>query len=244
MKSKKLRVLFYDIETAPNLSYTWGKYDQNVIAFKQEWEMLSFAYKWKGESKVHVVGRDDFTDKTDKSLVKALWALLNEADATVAHNGDQFDDKKSRAKFIEHDLPPPAPYKTIDTKKIAKNNFQFNSNSLNDLGKTLKLGKKIETGGFELWLKCMAGDPAAWRKMKRYNKQDVILLEKVYNKLKIWDARHLHLSAMEGKPEGCPVCGSNHVQSRGLSYTRATQRRKFQCMDCNHWHFGPTKPIK
>ena len=25
------KVLFYDIETAPNLAYVWGHYDQNVV---------------------------------------------------------------------------------------------------------------------------------------------------------------------------------------------------------------------
>jgi hypothetical protein len=25
------KVLFYDIETAPNLAYVWGQYDQNVV---------------------------------------------------------------------------------------------------------------------------------------------------------------------------------------------------------------------
>jgi hypothetical protein len=52
-KTKTPRVLLYDIETFPNEAYVWGKYDQNVIAFKKEWEMASFAYKWLGEKEVH-----------------------------------------------------------------------------------------------------------------------------------------------------------------------------------------------
>ena len=36
----KAKILYYDIETAPNLSYVWGQYEQNVIAHVSEWHML------------------------------------------------------------------------------------------------------------------------------------------------------------------------------------------------------------
>lgn len=242
--SRKPRILFYDIETSPNLGYTWGKWEQNVIQFKDQWQLLSFAYKWQGEKEVFCIGRDDFTDKSDGALVRALWKVLNEADVVISHNGDEFDNKKARAKFVEFGLKPPRPSKSIDTKKMAKNNFSFNSNSLNDLGETLGLGKKAETGGFETWLKCMAGDEKAWRKMKRYNKQDVRLLEKVYNRMKIWDQRHPHLGAMGEMTGKCPVCQSTKVQSRGWYYTRCTRRPRRRCMKCGHWSLGPIKLIK
>lgn len=237
-KSRKPRILIWDIETSPNLAYVWGKWEQNVISFKKEWELLSVAYKWLGESQVYCVGRCDFKDSTDRALVDKVWQLLDESDVAIAHNGDQFDNKKIRAKFVEHGFKPPKPYKTIDTKKIAKNNFNFNSNSLNDLGQLLKLGKKVETGGFDLWLKCMAGDDKAWKKMKSYNKQDVVLLEKVYNKLKIWDEKHINLAALEDKRDACPICASAKVQKRGFYYARTTKRVRWSCMECGHWFSG------
>ena len=240
----KPKVLFFDIETAPNLAYVWGKYDQNVLSFKREWELLSFAWKWQGESKVSCLGRPDFRDKSEASLVRALWKLLDEADVVVAHNGDDFDNKKARAKFVQHGLKPPTPYKTIDTKKIAKSNFNFNSNSLNDLGQTLRLGKKVSTGGFDLWLDCMANKPAAWAKMKKYNKQDVVLLEKVYDKLKVWDTKHLNLASMAHVLDACPICASKKLHRKGYSYTRVSMRAKIQCQDCGHWHMGPIRKIK
>lgn len=240
---RKPKILFFDIETTPNLAYVWGKYEQNVISYRKEWELLSFAYKWRGESKVTCVGRCDFKDKTDRSLVEALWDLLDEADIVVAHNGDAFDNKKACAKFIEHNLEPPKPYKTIDTKKMAKSRFAFNSNSLNDLGLTLGLGKKIQTGGFELWLGCMAGDKKSWKTMKAYNVQDVNLLEKVYDKLKVWDQNHINLAAMEQVKDGCPLCSSQKVQRRGFTYSRASKRERLQCMACRHWFSGAVKRI-
>jgi DNA polymerase elongation subunit (family B) len=161
-KPKSPKILFYDIETSPNLGYVWQKWETDVIQFHTEWEILSFAYKFQGDKSVKCVTRKDFLDKTDKSLVKKLQEVMDSADIIVAHNGDQFDIKKSTARMIFHGLGPTKIIKSIDTKKIAKKYFAFNSNSLNDLGEYLGLGKKVKTGGFELWLGCMSGDKRSW----------------------------------------------------------------------------------
>ena len=44
-KEKTPKILLIDIETAPNLGYIWGKYEQNVIDYKTEWYLLSFCAK-------------------------------------------------------------------------------------------------------------------------------------------------------------------------------------------------------
>ena len=45
----EFKILLFDIETTPHTSYTWGKYDQNVIAFKEYGDLLCYSYKWLGE---------------------------------------------------------------------------------------------------------------------------------------------------------------------------------------------------
>lgn len=238
---KKPRILLYDLETSPNIGYTWGKWEVNVIEFKKEWELLSVAYKWLGDTKTRVIARPDFKDKTDASITKALWKLFDEADITVAHNGNSFDAKKSRAKFVEHGLTPPSPSKQIDTKLIAKSQFAFNSNSLNDLGQLLKLGKKVPTGGFSLWLGCMAGDRKSWKKMKDYNKQDVELLEKIYKRLRPWVQSGTNLAAYTGNREDCPSCGSHATHHRGTIATTVSLYTRLQCQDCGRWFKGKEK---
>lgn len=242
----KPKILFYDLETSPNLGYVWQKWETNVIEFHTEWEILSVAYKFAGDSSVKCITRQDFKDKTDKSLCKALHKLMAESDIIVAHNGDEFDLKKSNARFIFHGLTPPKIPTTIDTKKVAKRYFNFNSNSLNDLGQYLKLGKKVPTGGFQLWLDCMAGKSAAWKRMADYNKQDVVLLEKIYNKFLPWMQNHPSLSILKnGDKSGCPNCGSLSVQKRGLRATHASIKQQYVCNDCNSWHLKPLdKPKK
>ena len=233
MPKQRAKILIFDIETQPNLSYTWGKWQQDVIRFKSEWEMLSFAYKWLGERKTIAVGRDKFSEE---ALVLRLRQLFDEADVVIAHNGNSFDVKMCNAKFIEFGLTPPSYYKSIDTKLVAKRYFRFNSNKLDDLGNILGLGRKIETGGFDLWLGCMQGDKKAWKKMLAYNKQDVVLLEKVYLKLRPWIDNHPGINLLEGRPEACPKCGSGPLQKRGtIKTTKVALIQRYQCQNCGGW---------
>ena len=153
--NKPLKVLFFDVETAPNIGYTWEKYETNVIEFLRERYMLCFTVKWLDENKPQTFGLPDFSDykkdkTSDKALVLKLWEYINEADIIVAHNGDSFDIKVMNTRFIVNGLTPPSPYKTVDTRKEARKRFGFSSNSLNDLGNVLGLGKKLSTGGFKL----------------------------------------------------------------------------------------------
>jgi hypothetical protein len=229
-----MKILIYDLETFPNIGYTWGKWEQNVIKFTKEWEIASFAYKWLDSPQVRFFSQRDYNEK---EVVRELHRLFSEADVTIAHNGDQFDLKKAKTKFLQYGLKPPTMSKSIDTKKIAKSQFAFNSNSLNDLGESLGLGKKINTGGFDLWLDCMSGKRAAWDKMIAYNKQDVLLLEKVYLKLRSWNPHHPNVSLLSNKP-GCPTCGSSDVQSRGFTVTTKTKQQRYQCKSCGRWYTG------
>lgn len=236
-----MKVLIYDIETRPNTGYIWGKWEQNVIEYTEEWSMLCFAYKWLGSSKTHVVALPDFEGYDpnvvdDFDLVEKLHDLFDQADVVIAHNGDSFDQKKTHARFVYHNMTPPSPYKQIDTKKVAKRYFNFNSNKLDDLGEHFKVGRKVNTGGFELWKGCMEGDPKAWAKMKKYNKQDVDLLEKVYLRMRPWMVNHPSLAVTDEMFDGCPVCGGTDRQSRGYNYTKTGRKKRYQCLTCGSWH--------
>lgn len=241
MIKNKRRVLFYDIENTPTVVTTWGLWEQNAIETLEEWYLLSYAYQWEGEDTVHVVALPDFKGyskdkKNDKALCESLHKLFCEADLVVAHNGDEHDQKKSNARFIYHGLTPPSPYKSIDTKKVAKQKFKFNSNSLNNLGTYLRLGNKIENSGIKLWRACMEGDMKAWATMKKYNKQDVVLLKKVYDKLTPWINNFPRFN-QDNKKE-CPKCQSKNTQHRG-SWTYVSGKvEKLSCQDCGHYFKG------
>lgn len=233
------KVVLIDIETLPNIGYTWmGRYDQTVLGYVKEWELASVAWKDLGAKKVDCIARPDFKDDdSDASLTAAVWDVLDGADILIGHNIDRFDSPMLRAKFVEYGLNPTKPYKTIDTRKIARSQFRFNSNSLNDLASTLKLGSKVQTGGFDLWRKCMAGDAEAWARMVKYNRHDVVLLEKVYERLKAWYPSHPNLSLYgdERDRPACVVCASEKVQRRGYHVLKARRSARYQCQKCGHW---------
>lgn len=236
------RILLMDIETAPNLGWIWGKYEQNVIEFEQTWFMLCFGYKWLGEDSVRVCSLPDYGNykhsKTDDSaLVRDLRTVLDEADIVIGHNVDAFDVKKTNARLITHGVEPPSPYKTVDTLKLAKKHFRFDGNKLNDLGEYLELGRKLSVG-WPTWKGCIEGDEASWAKMVEYNARDVLLLEQVYLKLRPWATTHPDVSL--GNADGsCPTCGSTHIQRRGKVTARTRQYQRLNCQDCGHWFQGP-----
>lgn len=242
--NNKLKTLLLDIETAPNLGYVWEKYETDVIEFKREWYMISFSVKWLGDTKTEVFSLPDFAEykkdpESDIELCKKLWEFIDAADLIIAHNGDRFDLKKINARFVINGLKPPSPYKSIDTLKIAKKHFGFVSNKLNDLGITLGVGAKVETGGFKLWKGCMSGDMKSWKQMAKYNKQDVQLLEKVYLKLRPWASTHPNVTI--DNDLCCHTCGSTKVQKRGYNYSKLSKTQRWICTDCGSWSSGSSE---
>jgi DNA polymerase elongation subunit (family B) len=230
-------ILYLDIETAPNLGYTWEMYEQNVLGFVKQSYMLCYAYAWN-DGKVKVQAISDFPGYTknksdDKALVQSLWELFNKADVIIAHNGKRFDIRYINGRFLYHGLQPPHRYQVIDTLTVARGRFKLNSNKLNDLGKLLNVGKKVETGGFELWEGCMDGDMAAWKKMKKYNKQDVVLLREVYKKLRAWANNHPNLNVIDDvhRPQ-CSHCQSQKVWKLGTEAYGNQVRQRWRCTDC------------
>ena len=158
----------------------------------------------------------------DRRLIKDLHKLFDEADILIAHNGDRFDIRKTNARFIKHGLRPPAPYKTVDTLKVARRFFQFESNRLNDLGQYLGIGKKLPTTGMDLWRRTMSGEKTAWDTMEHYNRRDVRLLERVYNRLLPYMANHPNLE-IYGENGCCPTCQSLKVERRGIYVARTRE---------------------
>jgi len=162
----------------------------------------------------------------------ALHKLTSMADVTVGHNIKKFDDRRANTDFIKHGLIPPPKHKMIDTLEFARHKFDFESNKLDDLAQFLKIGKKVKHWGFELWERCMNGDPVAWALMKKYNKADVDpLLEGVYLKMRPWMTNHPNVCALDARP-GCPVCRSRRVRRNGYNINQWGRSLRFRCQDC------------
>lgn len=243
--SRELKVLLYDLECSPNVGYTWDVWEVNVIKIIEHRQIISIAWKWLGEKEVRVLALCDFPGykedpKNNKPLILAIHRLIGQADLSIAHNGDEFDRKRVNTDVIKHKLLPLPPHKSVDTLKVARTYFDFNFNSLGELGEFLELGKKVKHWGFDLWERCMKGDPKAWLLMKRYNKGDVRLLEKVYLKLRPWITNHVNMNVLDGKL-GCPLCRAASIRmkvSKQYRIVGAAKKTQFVCQDCGKYSTG------
>ena len=246
MKRSKLKIGSFDIETSPNIGAYFNLYQEgNIVWTEEHWHILSFAIKDLHTNKVVCWALPDFKlykkdPRNDIEVVKKLWEIFNTYDILIAHNGQAFDVKKVMARFIFHKMQPPKPCQFIDTKLVAKRYFKFDSNKLDDLGDYFGVGRKLETEK-GLWKRCRNGDLKAWSLMKKYNKQDVILLEKIYLKMLPFIKDHPNVALMIDIERACPNCSSLNIQRRGYAYTRVSMFQRIQCLDCGSWHQSPIK---
>jgi len=240
-----MRIIIYDIEVSPILSWTYPpNYETRVQKIERGWHLMSFAYKELGKKKIHVHALPDYNlyeyePYNDKALLQDLRKMLDDADLVIGHNSDKFDNKKANARFVYHDIAEPSPYEKADTLKIARSNFKFDSNRLDDLAQYLGIGTKQGNHG-DLWHACLHRDEKAWRKMKAYNKQDVHLTEQVYLKLRSWHKSHPNMSKYRKNEEDviCPTCSSTNYWKRGYLGVASRWKQRYECTDCGRWYTG------
>jgi hypothetical protein len=239
--SNSPRIILWDLETSHNLAAVFQLKQQDYIQSEnivQERFIICASWKELGKHPIRSVSNLEdikrFTKNPydDYHVVKTLHLVLSGADVLVAHNGDSFDMKFAEARMLVHGFSPLPPITTIDTLKVARTRFLFNANNLNYLGGLLGVGgkKPTKTG---LWLKVLRGDKQAIRDMVAYNRQDIVLLEKVFLKLQPYVANHVNRQLYGGA--GCPRCGSSNTQSRGIHKALTRTYRRFQCMTCGGW---------
>ena len=129
-------------------------------------------------------------------------------------------------------------YVTIDTLKIARQKFRFNSNRLNYIADFLGLGQKIKTE-YSLWKDILLQkDKIAMGKMIKYCKKDVILLEKVFKELRSHMVSKTHYGVVFGEDRGtCPECGSDDlIRNNKVVTATGLTRIQYKCKTCNLFH--------
>lgn len=231
-----VNIWVYDIETTPNLVYSWGLWDQNIginqIVAPQD--ILCFA-----AHKIGTKGIETHASWDDHgAMVQRLHDIMDDADYLVGYNSTSFDDKLVRAQFVKAGLLPPSPFRSVDLLRTVKKHFKFPSHKLDYVCRALGLDVKVSTGGMDLWTACMNGDEKAQRKMLRYNTQDVRITTQLFDRLKPWvDGLNLPLYASddaEAAPS-CTRCGGSKIQHRGWAYTTTMRYRRYQCQGCGGW---------
>jgi uncharacterized protein YprB with RNaseH-like and TPR domain len=231
----KPRICFYDIETSLAKSYHFQQWKVNLSQKQkiQESHLLSHAWAWgDGEVTGSILTREEMLAHDPERLVLECWSLLDNCDILVAHNGKRFDVKKVNSYFLQYGMPPPSPYRVIDTLLVAKQKFALPFNSLAYLAEFLDVEQKIDTGGVDLWIQCDQGSQEALDKMNEYCMGDIVTLRGVYNRLIGWSNDGVNLALYSDHGASCPHCSSDDVSVIQGKYSH-TVARKYQAYRCN-----------
>lgn len=233
MSDPGMKILTLDIETAPNTAHVWGLFKQTV-SLNQLLEssyVMSFAAKWYHEKKVQFFS----VHKDPEEMLAKAHELMSEADAIVTWNGESFDIPILNKELWLAGYAPPAPSKQIDLLRVVKRRFRFVSNKLQYVATVKGLEGKLQHAGHEMWVKCMSGDAKAWRMMEKYNKQDVVITEQLYDELKPWIGPGLNAQLFVDDEAVCPGCVSLDLRREGFVILSTGRYQRYQCRACGLW---------
>jgi DNA polymerase elongation subunit (family B) len=241
-----LKILVFDIETAPILAHVWDIWDQNVGLNQiiKDWHILSWSAKWYNAPPEEVMYMDqrnvpNIEDETE--LLKGMWKLLDEADVVITQNGIRFDVPKLNARFAKYNMGPPSSFKHIDTYRIGKKHFGFTSHKLEYMTDLLcKKYKKLshkKFPGHSMWTECLKNNIEAWKSMEEYNKYDVLSLEELYSILAPWD-NTINFNVYHNNLENVCGCGNKVFLRRGYYYTKTACYQRYVCSKCGYELYG------
>jgi hypothetical protein len=120
---------------------------------------------------------------TDEKILGKIQRLMQSADIIAGHNVDIYDIKRLNTRFLLNGLEPVTEKKTIDTLKIARRKFKFESNRLDYISTRLGFRPKDDITN-EDWNRIVAtGDKETLQKVDTYCQGDVKNGMDIYRKL-------------------------------------------------------------
>jgi hypothetical protein len=242
VKQKKLKTLIFDVETKPVLAWIWRTGKQYIthdqIKRDQKFDIICICWKWDGESKIHSL---DWGIKKQNSydMIEKFSKVIETADVCIAHNADKFDIKQINTQRLLHGQGPIAWPTSEDTLKQIRKYFALPSYSLDYLSKLLT-GAGKDRMEFRDWIDIVADKkPKALKKMIKYCKRDVLLLQKSWDKIKAFCEPKASAAITSGNLEGCPRCSSLDKTREGYKILRAGKYQRYQCKSCGFkWRDG------
>lgn len=239
-RANNMKILVFDIETGPLISYHWRHWQQNLYSdqrIEDNWPVLTWSAKWLFEDKMYSdkMTPEEALHRDDQRVCQSLWHLLEEADVVIAHNGLKFDMRMMNGRFFIHGMTPTSSVRVIDTLRAAKRALALPSYKLDDIAKYLGKPGKIKTD-FSWWSEFMEGNPEAIDKMQEYNDKDVYVLEEVYFDMRPWIKPHPNLGLFtQGTDPACPACGDDTSLALVGEYaTYVNTFDEFRCGNCGH----------
>jgi hypothetical protein len=184
-------ILYIDLEVSFSLTYNYGlKVPSKYISpdnLLKPYYIIGWAASYMHEKTIYhdAVTPGDALAWSDAKILPRLFELMQSADIIAGHNVDNYDMKRANTRFFLNGLGAVAGKKTLDTLKIARQKFGFESNRLDDICKTLGLRGKDNVTHAD-WLAVMEGNEKTINKISRYNVTDVRSGKEVLRRLQAY----------------------------------------------------------
>lgn len=248
MKHKTPKIVFFDLETLPDPREIYDRIPSIGAwpgrTFKADLQsIMCFGYKIKGQKKAKSINAWDFKESwerdrhDDSALIQAAYDILHDADEIVTHNGKKFDVKVLNTRLAYYGLPPIAKTPHVDTRQVAKRHLTLYSNSLDAVAKFFGCSKKMHwSNKWNTWTKIAFREESKkdLKLMDKYCKQDVEVLEDVYEHLRPFHGNQgtnkNHF--VDGDVVVCHSCGSDNLIGHGYRQTTTQLYPRFRCKDC------------
>lgn len=190
------------------------------------------AWKWLDGKRVEAAS--EWGDGRE-AMLRAAWEVYNDAHVVIGHNLDSFDTKKLKAEWALMGLTAPAPWKSVDTLKVARREFGFESNTLASLTTRFGITSKNDRYDVEVARAALDGDVKAQRRITRYCKGDVVANEGLYLAQQGWNPTHPHMGVLVDDEKRCPQCMSTNLERRGNYLANLIEYARYRCLDCGGW---------
>lgn len=229
------KVMIYDIETSGVDARVWwtGKQYINNNQLQGEPKIISIAYKWIGEDKVHTLTWDK--NHCDKKMLKAFIKEYNKADMVVGQNNNRFDNRWVNARAFKFGIDINVHVKSFDIMKETKRLFRLPSYSMAYISQFLDVTLKQSHEGLIMWLKIEKGTKEEQKeylqKMVDYNIGDIVSTEEIFLKIRKYTNHTMHFGVLQGEPKyTCPHCGQSELTLFKSTTTQAgTIQRIMKC---------------
>ena len=198
----------------------WKWYDQPDTVFAAEWE---------------VGGYDGF--------MRAVWEVFDQADLIIGHNADRFDARHLMGGWAEMGLPAPSPYKVVDTLKIARGTFAYESNTLDALNKRLGIDAKTDKYDARIARAAVNGDKEAQETLSAYNRGDIVASEALFDRLRPYAKGIPHLGMWTDDALACPSCGHTMTATGKTVHANVQRYEHLTCPNCGS-HARGTATLK
>ena len=239
-KQAERKVLVYDIETSRVPALVWGT-GKTYIRHSQlrgRTKIISIAWKYVGEDKVHHLTWDK--NHCDKKMLEKFLKHYNNAYMVIGQNNDNFDNKLVNTIAAYHRLRVDRFVKSFDIYKMAKKYFRLQSYSMAFMAEYFGLTLKQSHEGLHMWDMIEFGNKEEQKeylgKMVDYNKGDIVTTEELYMTLKPYFSTVTNNAVRKGLEKWrCPVSGSDDVKLMKTIYTEAgTVQRILYCNESKH----------